>query len=121
MIAPAVTFEMLRERFLAGLDRRVSHLKATMALAAGSMGSERAVPLQELRRACHSLAGIGGTYGYFEITRTARVAELVCASMVESSEATDLRTLELALDRLIDATATAAKNNFADFPLRRDA
>jgi HPt (histidine-containing phosphotransfer) domain-containing protein len=55
----------LRDRFLTGLERRVGEL--TAALAANDV--------ETLTRQFHSLAGIGGTYGFPEVTELARRAE----------------------------------------------
>jgi HPt (histidine-containing phosphotransfer) domain-containing protein len=55
----------LRERFLSGLQQRVDEMHA--ALATGDV--------QTLARQLHSLAGIGGTYGFMEVTELARKAE----------------------------------------------
>jgi HPt (histidine-containing phosphotransfer) domain-containing protein len=57
--------EMLRERFLSGLQRRVGELHAAIA----------ARDVDTLARGLHSLAGIGGTYGFAEVTALARKAE----------------------------------------------
>jgi hypothetical protein len=60
-----ITAEFLQQRFLAGFDRRVTELSVLL--------EKRDLPA--LERAFHSLAGIGGTYGFPEVTRLAREGE----------------------------------------------
>jgi hypothetical protein len=63
-----ITPEFLTQRFLAGFDRRVNELSV--------LAGKRDVT--SLERAFHSLAGIGGTYGFPEVTRLAREGERLC-------------------------------------------
>jgi HPt (histidine-containing phosphotransfer) domain-containing protein len=64
----------LQQRFLLGLERRVSDLTTTLR---GSADPE------SLMRMFHSLAGIGGTYGFPRITDISRQCELLCANVTE--------------------------------------
>lgn len=64
-----LTAELLRARFLSGFQRRIDELQQMLA-SNDLAGAERAF---------HSLAGIGGTYGFPEVTTVARRAERHCA------------------------------------------
>src|SRR5438132_8694306 len=67
-------FVELQQRFLVGLDRRLADLKTTLD---GSADSE------SLMRMFHSLAGIGGTYGFSKITEISRSCEMLCNAALE--------------------------------------
>jgi chemotaxis protein histidine kinase CheA len=67
-------FVELQQRFLVGLDRRLADL--TMAL-------DGAVDSDALMRMFHSLAGIGGTYGFPQITSISRSCETLCNVVIE--------------------------------------
>jgi HPt (histidine-containing phosphotransfer) domain-containing protein len=58
--------EALRQKFLAGLVRRTDELDLLIAANDG----------EAIYRAFHSLAGIGGTYGYANVTALAREGEV---------------------------------------------
>ncbi|HEX9983288.1 MAG TPA: Hpt domain-containing protein [Thermoanaerobaculia bacterium] len=60
-----ITPEYLKTRFLSGLERRTMELYSLI-----DVGDEDGI-----YRAFHSLAGIGGTYGFHEVTRLAREGE----------------------------------------------
>jgi HPt (histidine-containing phosphotransfer) domain-containing protein len=62
--------EALRTRFLSGFQRRVDELHILLA----------SDDLRAAERAFHSLAGIGGTYGFPLVTTLARRAEHHCAT-----------------------------------------
>lgn len=68
----------LRSRFLAGLTKRVREMNVTIDLLAAGRGED--VTEETLARHFHSLAGIGGTYGFPEITFLARAGEEACAA-----------------------------------------
>lgn len=61
-----VTREILEQRFRDGLKRRLEELE--------QLAGDR--DFSNLYRAFHSLAGIGGTYGHFDITLVAREGEM---------------------------------------------
>ena len=60
--------EILRAKFTVSLHRRVGELQEMLDRN----------DLDSAERAFHSLAGIGGTYGFPEVTNLARMAELLC-------------------------------------------
>ena len=60
-----LNMELLKERFTAGLERRVTEM---LDLASRRNFASLQLPF-------HSLVGIGGTYGYPEVTRIARDGE----------------------------------------------
>jgi chemotaxis protein histidine kinase CheA len=67
-------FLELQGRFMAGLERRTTDLTTTLD---GSADPE------SLMRMFHSLAGIGGTYGYPRITELGRSCEALCVSAID--------------------------------------
>jgi chemotaxis protein histidine kinase CheA len=99
---PKLTLEILQQRFLQGLQKRISQLQSDIE------SIERRGPgegsLDKMMHAFHSLAGIGGTYGFPEVTRTARAGELACQSAMENG---DLQTIRAAFDALAAAAKTA--------------
>lgn len=62
--------EVLRAKFTVSLYRRIHELQEMLDQN----------DLIAAERAFHSLAGIGGTYGFPEVTNLARIAELCCAA-----------------------------------------
>lgn len=101
MNGPKVTFQMLQERFVAGLDRRVAQLSANLATLAGSAGQSSALEtVEEMTRGFHSLAGIGGSYGFHQITDVARIGETACEVLDGDITAPDLRLLAEIIDSL---------------------
>lgn len=61
---------VLRAKFTVSLHRRVTELQEMLDHD----------DLASAERAFHSLAGIGGTYGFPEVTNLARMAEHLCAA-----------------------------------------
>lgn len=84
-MSAAVRFDpdWLRERFLSGLDRRITQLNALLATGR----------YEEARLLFHSLAGIGGTYGFPGVTALALEAERLCDRAVTADRAARLRTI----------------------------
>jgi chemotaxis protein histidine kinase CheA len=68
----------LRSRFLTGLTGRVREMHVTIDLLAAGRGEDGAE--ETLARLFHSLAGIGGTYGFPEITFLAHAGEEACVA-----------------------------------------
>lgn len=67
----------LREKFFSGLSTRTRDMRAAIdALAVSGSGEAE----ERIARMFHSLAGIGGTYGFHEITFLAKAGE--AASML---------------------------------------
>ena len=64
----------LQQRFLASLDRRLNEMTD---LLSGT------VEVEALMRAFHSLAGIGGTYGFPRITDISQRCEAMCVMVIE--------------------------------------
>jgi hypothetical protein len=77
----------LRERFFSGLERRVGQLNALLA----------AQRYEEAGLLFHSLAGIGGTYGFPAVTTLALEAERICGRAVTSDRSTRLQSIVEAL------------------------
>jgi hypothetical protein len=72
--AAASRLQELQQRFLSGLDVRLGNITATL---------EGFADPGSLRLMFHSLAGIGGTYGFPRITELSRFAETLCAGVVD--------------------------------------
>lgn len=71
--------EVLEQRFIAGLAQRVEALRATLA-DDGTRRTER------LRLQFHSLAGIGGTFGFHNVSQVARAGEALCVDALGTPE-----------------------------------
>ncbi len=69
-----MTLLELRQRFLAGLESRLSDLTAVV---------DGSADVEPLTRQFHSLVGIGGTYAYQRITDLSRECEDLCVVMEE--------------------------------------
>jgi HPt (histidine-containing phosphotransfer) domain-containing protein len=69
-----MTLFELQQRFLAGLQRRLSEVTSLLDGAADPEGAMRMF---------HSLAGIAGTYGYHVVTDLSRGCENLCVSVIE--------------------------------------
>jgi HPt (histidine-containing phosphotransfer) domain-containing protein len=67
----------LHQRFVTRLASRVVEMRDVLGRAASA-------DVEALMHRFHSLAGIGGTYGYPEITRFALRGEQICAAAVEA-------------------------------------
>lgn len=109
MIAPKISFQMLQERFVTGLERRVAQLDDclnTFRQCAGGAVSESI--LDAMMRGFHSLAGIGGTYGFDEITDLARRGELLCRSIGGAATPEDVISLGVILEALEAARVVAS-------------
>jgi HPt (histidine-containing phosphotransfer) domain-containing protein len=73
----------LQQRFLASLDRRLNEMTNLLSATA---------QVEALMRAFHSLAGIGGTYGFPRITDISQRCEAMCVMAME--EQRELAPLE---------------------------
>lgn len=103
----AVTFQHLQQRFIAGLDRRLAHLNGCLAALRDVHAVEKSITVEEMMRGFHSLAGIGGTYGYPSITNVARRGEITCRSIGKRVNAADVDALAGVLTELIAAASAA--------------
>ena len=68
----------LQRRFLDGIERRLADMTVEL---------DRAANADALMRMFHSLAGIGGTYGFQRITEISRRCESLCAAALEQRRA----------------------------------
>jgi HPt (histidine-containing phosphotransfer) domain-containing protein len=95
----------LRERFAAGLTSRVAQMRECIETI-----SQREDPQTEatLERLFHSLAGIGGTYGYQEITFLARAGEDACRLDDRRNRAARGALLHAIVDAIATASAGVA-------------
>ena len=102
------TFLMLQDRFVAGLDRRVINLRDCLGTLRESLeGRQAPETLDEMNRAFHSLAGIGGTYGFHNITEIARRGDLTCKSLDGRASDHDLKVLAEVVESLAEAASSA--------------
>lgn len=115
MTEPKVTFAMLQQRFVSGLGRRLAQLKGEFAMLTDD-SSRWMATADAMMRGFHSLAGIGGTYGFPLITAIARSGEVACGNMKTSPTAEELSNLSKILDSLSAAAlaATAVVNSQLD-------
>ena len=90
----------LQKRFLAGLERRAADLTTMLN---GSADSE------SLMRMFHSLAGIGGTYGFPQITEISRFCEALCLNAMEEQRAITLGEKEHLSGAIVKLRASAAR------------
>jgi chemotaxis protein histidine kinase CheA len=110
MIASAITFEMLQARFVTGLDRRMTHLSGCLEALRGPFDDEDTpAVLDDMMRSFHSLAGIGGTYGYDQITDVASIGEAACQSLDLPVSGQDVMMLVDVLRSLKSATSSATR------------
>src|SRR6184192_2863008 len=71
-----MTFIELQQRFVVGLERRLSEVTDSLA---GARNPE------SLMLMFHSLAGIAGTYGFHRITRVSRECEEFCVAVMSAN------------------------------------
>jgi hypothetical protein len=69
-------WDALHALFVKRLHERIGVMRETVARIGSGQGEART----ELQRQFHSLAGIGGTFGYPAITNLAREGEALCAA-----------------------------------------
>lgn len=91
----SAAFALLRQKFLGNVPSRVRNMRAALEGQGG----------EPLERQFHSLAGIGGTYGYHEITLLARAGEAAC--LVDDDRRTPEARTEL-LHAIVNAIEIAA-------------
>ena len=90
---------VLRSRFLTALAGRVGELHETIDLLRDPRAEAAAE--EKLHRMFHSLAGIGGTYGFQEITFLAKAGETACLATDRRDAASRtalLRSIVMAID-----------------------
>jgi hypothetical protein len=101
-----LSLEFLRSRFLAGLERRIAKLR--VLLDSFSEGPEDRMAIESLNLEFHGLAGIGGTFGFHEITWVARKGELASRSVSKHEDpitAEQRRNIRTAVEELAMAAS----------------
>lgn len=101
-------FLELQRRFLDGLERRLADLTTEL---------DRSADADALMRMFHSLAGIGGTYGFPHVSAISRRCEELCATAMEQQRAIQSKekvSLHLAVAAIRGITAGAHAT--ADLP-----
>jgi chemotaxis protein histidine kinase CheA len=91
------TFQVMQQRFLAGLEGRVQHL--TTCDSKLTHGYDRDI-VTDMMRGFQTLAGIGSTHGFSTITDISHIGELTCRSLGVDSTAQDLQELSAIVDAL---------------------
>jgi chemotaxis protein histidine kinase CheA len=80
-------FIRLRSEFLEICKGRIEELQSQMAvLQSDAEGAERVAALEAMRREAHTIAGSSGTYGYADVSRSARALEEFCNSIASCEE-----------------------------------
>ncbi len=75
-------FIRLRSEFLDICKGRIELLQSQMAVLQSDAGeTDRLAALDAMRREAHTIAGSSGTYGYAEVSRSARALEEFCCSV----------------------------------------
>lgn len=92
-----VDLSFLVPRFLQRLDERLKSLDAALRALPDTHGELA----ESVMRDFHSLAGIGGTYGFPEVSRLAREGELLIRAAIEQRRT--VRETEAATARLLVA------------------
>ena len=85
-----MTWSELHQRFTERLERRIGDLHSHLDRLSAEQ-DERTT--EHLMREFHSLAGIGGTYGYPEITELALQGESICNITLETRGAPTARDI----------------------------
>jgi chemotaxis protein histidine kinase CheA len=75
---PVPDLSHFRPRFLAGLNRRVDELTSYAPLL------EERNWLDAAMRVFHSIAGLAGTFGFWNLTTISRQAEITCARALDA-------------------------------------
>jgi len=95
---------------------KLRELQAAFALSLpvkiDDMEKAAAGPLDGLHALAHKLAGSAGTYGFPELSRTARALELTCQSLIEQSQEPSEADMK-GLTELIQAMRDAAESGAA--------
>ena len=101
MSASPITLGTLHEKFVTRLGERLRHLSECLDVLRNP-GDERdaARALDDMMRGFHSLAGIGGTFGYAQITDLASIGEVTCETVTLPLSGEDARALAELVDSL---------------------
>jgi chemotaxis protein histidine kinase CheA len=107
----AITFEMLQDKFIAGLPRRIARLRDDFEVISDSRrdASSVAAALEDLHLAFHSLAGTAGTYGFTLITELSAIGERLTETLRFPVGAYGISML----DFVIDSIASLAPSPYA--------
>lgn len=90
-----VDLSFLVPKFLERLDERLRRIDAALETVVDASGE----PLETVMRDFHSLAGIGGTYGFPEVSRLAREGELLLRRAISEQRA--VRSTEAAVAHVL--------------------
>lgn len=103
---PVLELKELQEYFAGRLPERLAELEDAWAAVAASGWEEGRV--RTLHRLAHSLTGAGSTFGYPEVSRTARVLERFLKSSLDGSGPAGMEAAGQ-VERLLEAVQRAAQ------------
>ncbi|MFL6200023.1 MAG: diguanylate cyclase [Thermoanaerobaculia bacterium] len=103
---PVLELKELQEYFAGRLPERLAELEAAWAAVAESGWEEGRV--RTLHRLAHSLTGAGSTFGYPEVSRTARVLERFLKSALDGSGPAGMEAAGQ-VERLLETVQRAAQ------------
>jgi chemotaxis protein histidine kinase CheA len=89
----------IRQRFLVGLERRLTDLTTTLN---GSADPASLMPM------FHSLTGIGGTFGFHRISEISRLCESLCVNVTREQRGLTFIDKELLGRALVEIRSSAA-------------
>lgn len=92
-------------RFLEGLNRRADELTAY------SSALQQTEQLDAAMRLFHSIAELGGTFGFHLVTRISRRAETLCARALESGVKLSVEDRLVVLQTIVQLRAAAANSS----------
>jgi hypothetical protein len=101
-----ITPDSLKQRFILGLAKRLPELETLI----DSLGDQQEESLDLTKRAFLNLGGIGGMYGFPEVTMLTQAAAERCAALQESSsepEAGDVEYFRAIAVRLVEICSRA--------------
>ncbi len=97
----------LREEFRANTRERLAEMNDLVATIDEALDLER---VRVLERHFHGLAGLGGTYGYANVTALSREGEDICEDGASGTDSLDLRRLSEIVSQLLAAIERTPDN-----------
>ena len=98
----------IKRDYVADLPARAASLRSAWMQTQSSDWAQP--PLQELHRLAHSLAGSGATFGFADLSASARALEIPLKALLQDAS-TDRSAMPELFEALMAALATAAAQN----------